>query len=52
MGSINPDELLTEAKLSDLPLTDLSRYYTNDLIPMIDAFDAGSIRAEAKAYRI
>jgi NitT/TauT family transport system substrate-binding protein len=51
MGSINPEELLTEAKLNGFDVKDVSRYYTNDLIDPINAFDAAKIRAEAKAYR-
>jgi NitT/TauT family transport system substrate-binding protein len=51
MGSINPDELTLEAKLNDLQVKDIARYYTNDLIDQINSFDADKIRAEAKAYK-
>ena len=51
MGSINPDEFTTEAKLNDLTLTGLDRYYTNELIDAINAFDPAKIRLEAQAYK-
>ena len=51
MGSIHPEELLTEAKMDGFNIPDLSKYYTNDLIDPINAFDAAKIRAQAKAYK-
>jgi NitT/TauT family transport system substrate-binding protein len=51
MGSINPDEFITEAKMNDLTITGLDRYYTNELIDAINDFDAGKIRAAATAYQ-
>jgi NitT/TauT family transport system substrate-binding protein len=51
MGSIEPKELLTEAEMDGLKITDVSPYYTNALIGEIDAFDAEKIRAAAKAYK-
>jgi NitT/TauT family transport system substrate-binding protein len=51
MGSINPAEFATEAKMNGFDITDFHRYYTNDLIDAIDQFDPDKIRAEAKAYK-
>ncbi len=51
MGSINPDEFTAEAKLNDLTLTGLDRYYTNELIDAINEFDPAKIRLEAQAYK-
>jgi NitT/TauT family transport system substrate-binding protein len=51
MGSINPEEFTTEAKMNDLAITGLDRYYTNALIDGINDFDAAAIRAQAQAYK-
>ncbi len=51
LGSINPDELLTEAKLNGLAIPDVASVYTNALIEPINQFDIGKIQAEAKAYK-
>ena len=51
MGAINPAELTTEAALNGFDVKDVSKYYTNDLIPEINDFDAAAIRASAKAYK-
>ena len=51
MGSINPDEFTTEARMNDLTITGLDRYYTNELIDAINDFDAQKIRAAAQAYK-
>lgn len=51
MGQINEKEFTTEADLNGLTgLGDLKRFYTNDLIAEINAFDAAKIAAEAKSY--
>ncbi len=51
MGSINPVEFTTEAKMNNYKLGDLKTYYTNDLIAAINDFDAAKIQAQAKAYK-
>jgi NitT/TauT family transport system substrate-binding protein len=52
MGSINEAEFRTEAEFGGLAVSDLTTFYTNDLIEEINAFDTAKIAAEAKAYKI
>ncbi|MFD1625671.1 ABC transporter substrate-binding protein [Azospirillum griseum] len=49
-GQINPDEFTTEMALNGMEAKDLSRFYTNDLIADINAFDVAAIKAQAMAY--
>lgn len=51
IGSINPVEFTTEARMNNLTIPSLDTYYTNDLIAAIDDFDADKIRAQARAYQ-
>jgi NitT/TauT family transport system substrate-binding protein len=51
MGSINPVEFTTEAKMNDLTIGPLDRYYTNELIDAIDDFDVEAIKAQARTYK-
>lgn len=50
MGQINPDEFTTEMALNGMEAKDLSRFYTNDLIDDINAFDAEAVKAQAMSY--
>jgi NitT/TauT family transport system substrate-binding protein len=52
MGQINETEFRVEAELSGFKVSDLSNFYTNDLIEEINRFDPGQIVADAKAYKI
>jgi NitT/TauT family transport system substrate-binding protein len=52
IGGINDAEFRTEAEMSGLTIGDFSKFYTNDLIDEINAFDAAAIAAAAKAYKI
>ncbi|WP_237907171.1 iron-containing alcohol dehydrogenase [Azospirillum brasilense] len=50
MGQINPDEFTIEMALNGMEAKDLSRFYTNDLIADINAFDAEAVKAQAMSY--
>lgn len=51
MGSINPQEFKTEAKMNGLEIRNFSPFYTNDLIDPINDFDAQKVRAQAAAFK-
>jgi NitT/TauT family transport system substrate-binding protein len=50
MGRIHPAEFIDEAKMFDYKIGELSGFYTNDLIPEINQFDAGKIAEAARGY--
>ena len=51
MGQINETEFRVETELSGFKVSDLSNFYTNDLIEEINRFDPGQIVADTKAYK-
>jgi len=51
MGSINVQELKTEAEMNDFKISDYSAFYTNALIDEINNFDVAKVRQQAKDYK-
>ncbi len=50
IGKINPEEFRQEAQVFGYKISDLSGFYTNDLIDEINSFDAAKIASDAKSY--